>query len=129
MTITGREIERVFRAEFPAKYRRFAGFIDSGELWDRFNATIHDDQLMRNIKFCNDVMLIPPVKVFIMAQKTTLHDLENTEKQTIGAAFGFVFKDIFGYTSQEKVSCVVNTVKSASRFSSPGEEVIIEGEE
>lgn len=129
MTITGKEIERVFRADFPKRYKRFSGFIDSGDLWDRFNAAIHDDQLMRNIKFCNDVMLIPPVKVFIMAQKTALHDLENTEKQTIGAAFGFVFKDIFGYTVQEKVSCVVNTVKSASRFSNPGEEVVVVGKD
>lgn len=129
MTITGKEIERVFRADFPKRYKRFSGFIDSGDLWDRFNATIHDDQLMRNIKFCNDVMLIPPVKVFIMAQKTALHGLKNTEKQTIGAAFGFVFKDIFGYTVQEKVSCVVNTVKSASRFSNPGEEVVVVGKD
>lgn len=129
MIITGREIERVFRADFPNKYKRFAGFIDSGDLWDRFSAVIHDVELMRNIKFCNDVLLIPPVKVFILAQQTALHDLENTEKQTLGAAFGYIFKFIFGYTGQEKVSCVVNTVKSASRFSNPVGEVIIEGEE
>lgn len=126
MIITGKDIERELYTNFSTKYRRFSGFIDSGYLWDLVIKTINDVELMKNIIFCNDIMKIPPVKVFVLAQKPALPELKNPEKQAVGAVFGFIFKDIFGYTEQESVSCVVNTIKTASRFYNPIEEVIIE---
>jgi hypothetical protein len=129
MIITVKEIERELRANFSTKYRRFSGFIDSGYLWDLVIKTINDAELMKNIKFCNDIMKIPPIKVFVLAQNPALPDLKNPEKQAVGAVFGFIFKDIFGYTEQESVSCVVNTIKTATRFYNPVGEVIIREEE
>lgn len=129
MIITCQHIERELRTNFAGKYRRFAGFIDSGYLWDLVIKTINDIELMRNIKFCNDIMQIPPIKVFVLAQRPALPELNNSEKQSVGAVFGFIFKDVFGYTDQESVSCVVNTIKTATRFYNAVEDVIIkEGE-
>lgn len=125
MIITGRQIENELHTNFSRKYRRFASFIDSGYLWDLVIKTINDAELMKNIKFCNDIMKIPPIKVFVLAQNPALVGLENSEKQALGAVFGFIFKDVFGYTEQESVSCVVNTIKTASRFYNPVEGVII----
>ena len=114
--ITCRKIESELYAGFASKYRRFSSFIDSGLLWDLVLQTIRNAEMMRNIKFCNDIMKIPPVKTFVLIHKSQLNDLTNEEKQSIGAVFGFVFKDVFGYTEQESVSCVINTIKTATRF-------------
>lgn len=125
MVISCAKIEQELRNDFSTRYRRFSSFVDNGDLWDRIIDTVRDVELMKNIVFCNDVMKIPPVKTFIMAQKTPLKDLENDEKQAIGAFFGFIFKDVFKYTGQESVSCVVNTVKTATRFCEPKDKLII----
>lgn len=129
MIITCQYIEKELHTNFARKYRRFAGFVDSGYLWDLIITTINDAELMRNIKFCNDVMQIPPVKVFVLAQRATLPELSNSDKQSIGAVFGFIFKDVFGYKNQESISCVVNTIKTASRFYNVEENIIIREDE
>jgi len=129
MVFTYQNIERELRTNFARKYRRFAGFIDSGDLWDRVIKTINDTELMRNIKFCNDIMQIPPIKVFVMAQGPTLPKLSNSEKQSVGAVFGFIFKDVFGYTKQMSVSCVINTIKTATRFYNADEDIGVMEEE
>ncbi len=116
MVINCSLIEQKLKADFRKKYRRFSNFVDSGHLWDRIIEITKDAELMRNIKFCNDVLKIPPVKIFVLVQKSNLPLMSNEEKQFIGAAFGFVFKFVLGYTNQKRISCTVNSVKSASFF-------------
>lgn len=53
---------------FAHKYARFAGFVDSGNLWNLCEETLNDEELMDHIRFCNDVMKIPPIKVFLLAK-------------------------------------------------------------
>ena len=117
MNIDIEEIERKIRYKFPTAYKRFASFIDSGYLWDSVVDVINNAEIMKNIIFCNDVMKIPPVKTHIMILGNSLRELDNNEKQALGAIYGFIFKEIFGYSKQESVSCVINTVKTATRFS------------
>ncbi len=107
------------KTEFAQKYVRFAGFIDSGFLWDQCVKALDNQELMEHIRFCNDVMRIPPIKVFILA----MHLEKNEElahsreaRQAIGAVFAFVFKDLWGYKNPIRVSCRINGIQTASIY-------------
>ena len=116
MIIAHGKIENELRTGFSLKYKRFSSFIDSGILWDNVVTTVNNPRLMENIKFCNDVMKIPPVKPFLLANKLESYPMNKEDNQAVGAIFGFIFKDIFGYKNQESMSCRINTIKTASRF-------------
>jgi hypothetical protein len=116
MFITVQEIEKKLYSGFAVKYRRFAKFIDSGTLWALLLGTIRNADFMSSIKFCNDYLKIPPVKAFLAIHEQMLGPLSTEDKQSIGAVFGFIFKDIYGYKEQETVSCSINTVRTATRF-------------
>ena len=116
MFIAVQEIEKKLYSGFAVKYRRFANFVDSGPLWTLLLGTVRNAAFMSSIKFCNDFLKIPPVKAFIAIHEQTLGPLSNEDKQSIGAVFGFIFKDIYGYKEQETVSCLINTVRTATRF-------------
>ncbi len=121
-------LEAHIRTEFPIKYRRFAGFPDSGPIWDEVIALMQDGEALSHIKFCNDVMKIPPMRTHLMVSAyrggaAAARALGTEEKQALGAVYGFLFKEVLGYTGQESVSCVINSVKMATRFLEPGDEV------
>ncbi|MCI9311410.1 MAG: hypothetical protein HFF51_09950 [Lawsonibacter sp.] len=107
--------------EFPKKYHRFAAFVNSGPIWDEFCEVLQDKDLLSHIIFCNDVMLIPPVRTHLMISgyrsgPAAGRKLEDEEKKALGAVYGFLFKEIFHYSQQESVSCVINTLKTATRY-------------
>ena len=112
------EITKRIEAEFTQKYKAFSNFPQSGKVWDECLAAVQDAKLMNNLVFCNDVLQIPPVKVFLLANATIGGQLADEEKKSIGAFWGFVFKFVFGYKNQKSVSVRVvdNNLKSATYF-------------
>lgn len=112
------EITKRIEAEFTQKYKAFSNFPQSGKVWDECLAAVQDAKLMNNLVFCNDVLQIPPVKVFLLANATIGGQLTDEEKKSIGAFWGFVFKFVFGYKNQKSVSVRVadNNLKSATYF-------------
>ncbi|NBI66806.1 hypothetical protein D1646_08240 [Pseudoflavonifractor sp. 60] len=121
MRISIQGLEQAFRQDFAKKYRRFGGFMDSGPLWEEFCQVLGNRELLSHILFCNDVMQIPPVRTHLMISKSrggaaASRKLNVREKQELGAAYGFLFKEVFHYPRQESVSCVINTLKTATRY-------------
>ncbi|WP_427113843.1 hypothetical protein [Megasphaera sueciensis] len=114
--MTTYDIARTLEKQFSSKYRRFSGFVNGGVLWDKCMEAINNPQLMTHIKFCNDVMKIPPVKTFLMAMHLTAEDFTKTDRQALGAIFGFIFKDIWKYSDQKRVSCRICGIQTASLF-------------
>ena len=112
------EITQRIEAGFAQKYKAFSNFPQSGKVWDECLAAAQDAKLMNNLVFCNDVLQIPPVKVFLLANATIGGQLADEEKKSIGAFWGFVFKFVFGYKNQKSVSVRVadNNLKSATYF-------------
>ena len=112
------EIAQRIAAEFIQKYKAFSNFPQSGKVWDECLAAVQDAKLMNNLIFCNDVLQIPPVKVFLLANATIGGQLTDEEKKSIGAFWGFVFKFVFRYKNQKSVSVRVanNNLKSATYF-------------
>lgn len=103
--------------EFTDVYRASSKFKDSGELWNECINTIKNPDRMNKIIFCNDVLQIPPTKVFLETINNLNLNLTNQEKQYIGSFWGFVFKNIFGYRNQkEGVTINIKGVKKATYF-------------
>lgn len=123
MQIRPWEIQREIDDRFSNIYKAFGAFVDSGQLWDACIATVQDVKLLGHIIFCNDIHQIPPVHTFLRANRTIRQELSEMEKRSVGAFWGFVFKFVFGYRGQKSVTARVNTVKTASYFFDPPEEV------
>lgn len=115
MKVTTTEIINKINGEFSGVYKPFSNFPNSGALWNECINAAKDAKLLNNIIFCNDVLQIPPVKVFLAAQNITAI-LTDNEKKAIGAYWGFVFKFVFRYRNQKSVSIRINSVKSATYF-------------
>ena len=125
MQICPSKILQEIDERFPKTYKAFGQFVDSGELWDACIATVQDAKLLGHIIFCNDIHQIPPVHTFLRANRTIRRDLSETEKRSVGAFWGFVFKFVFGYRNQKSVTARVNTVRTASYFFDAPEEIEI----
>ena len=115
MKVTSSEIINKINSDFSSVYKPFSNFPNSGVLWNECINTIKDAKLLNNIIFCNDVLQIPPVKVFLAAKNISTV-LTDDNKKSIGAFWGFVFKFVFGYRNQKSVSIRINSVKSATYF-------------
>ncbi len=116
MEIRSENIIKKINSDFSSVYKPFSNFPNSGFLWNECINAVHSAKLMNNIIFCNDVLQIPPVKVFLMANASISNVLSDEEKKSIGAFWGFVFKFVFGYKNQKSISVRVNNVKSATYF-------------
>jgi hypothetical protein len=65
------------------------------------------------------------VHTFLRVRRDLRQDLSELEKRSIGAFWGFVFKFVFGYRSQKSVTARINTVRTATYFFDPLEEIEI----
>lgn len=129
MKISSSSIISKINSDFTSAYKPQSNFPGSGALWDECINTIKDAKLMNHIIFCNDVMKIPPVKTFLMANNSAIPPFSNEEKKAIGAFWGFVFKFAFGYT-QQKNDVPINTkgVKKAAYFYDIVQSIEVENE-
>ncbi|MBZ9688466.1 hypothetical protein G9F72_019230 [Clostridium estertheticum] len=126
MKLSSADIINKVNAEFSSVYKPFSKFPNSGLIWDECINTIKDAKLVNNIIFCNDILQIPPVKVFIMANDLLNFDLTDSDKKAIGAFWGFIFKFAFDYKNQKSISVRVNNVKSATYFFDSSHNVEVE---
>lgn len=121
MQITTEEIVEKIYEGFSSKYKAFGKFIDSGEYWDMCLDAVRDKELMGHIIFCNDILNIPPTHTFLRFNEEKLKDkqLDEFEKRSVGAFWGYVFKFVFDYQFQKSVTAKVNSVRTASYFFGP----------
>lgn len=102
--------------EFGKKYGRFSGFVGS-DLWRQCVSAAQDEKLLGNIRFCNDVLRIAPVKTFLIAMKLTDYPMQTGDNQAVGAFWGFIFKEKLGYRQQRRQACRISQFRTASVFS------------
>lgn len=126
MQISSSAIISKINSDFAKNYKPFTSFPNSGVIWSECIGVVQDPKLMNFIIQCNDVMEIPPVKVFlkVLLKKNFNHELTIYEKKAIGAFWGFVFKFVFGYKAQkDNVPVNVKDVKKAAYFYSVDESI------
>ncbi len=109
-------IEKIYN-NFTTEYKSFSKFANSGELWDLCIKTVENTDLLNHIVFCNDIMEIPPVKVFLKANPEIDKISKGFDKKCIGAFWAFVFKNTLNYTQQqENVIIKTKGIKTATRY-------------
>ncbi|MBM7648411.1 hypothetical protein JOC78_001353 [Bacillus ectoiniformans] len=117
MKISTNSIIQKIDSDFTSIYKPFSKFPNSGHIWDSCIKAVQDEKLMSHIIFCNDVLQIPPVKVFLKATNTLDQEFTNFEKKAIGAFWGFIFKFVFNYRLQkDNVPIHSKGVKKAAYF-------------
>lgn len=107
--------EKELISEFQKKYGRFSTFIGNF-LWEKCIDAVQNKELLGHILFCNDVLQIAPVKTFLMAMNLTDCLFTAVDKQSIGAFWGFIFKEKLGYTCQRRQTCHISQFHTASVF-------------
>ncbi len=118
--------------QFQTLYPGFCFFITDDEYSFLSNLCIEcvkDKELLSNIKFCNDIFKIPPVKTFLVYNEEKIINhfgtkssskIQFTDKQKrgIGAFWGTIFKGILNYSESKNVtvSLAKYNVSTASYF-------------
>ncbi|MDO6354811.1 hypothetical protein Q3V94_06925 [Caloramator sp. CAR-1] len=125
MNITSDEILQKIYEGFNKIYKAFNNFVDSGFLWEECIKTVKDTDLMNKIIFCNDILNVPPVKVFVLVNEKIPSNLTDYEKKAIGAFWGYVFKFVFGYRNQRSVPINVKGIKTATTFFDVKEQIVV----
>lgn len=110
--------------KFNKTYRGTKWFTEDSGYFDAFLSDIQNNELMSHIKFCNDVLQLPPVYVYVKSRDDLFKgELERKEKLALGACFGFLFQygeyaDKYGDGSARSVWVGDKTtgIKTASYF-------------
>lgn len=110
--------------KFNKTYRGTKWFAEESKYFDAFLRDIQDDELMSHIKFCNDVLQLPPVYVYVKSRSDIFErELERKEKLALGACFGYLFQygeyaDEYGEDSARSVwvGDKITGIKTASYF-------------
>ena len=95
--------------EFLRIYRGTESLVTTeSKYYKLFLELLHDDDLLKKIKFANDVLKIPPIKTFIIYEREYLNKdvfnekMSHVAKRGLGACFGYLYKFIYkGYESEQ----------------------------
>lgn len=111
-------------SKFNKTYRGTKWFSEESHYFKEFLNDIQDDELMSHLRFCNDILHIPPVYAYVRYRSDlyTVH-LERKEKLALGACFGFIFQygeyaPFYGPHTAHKiwVGEKITNIKNASYF-------------
>ena len=93
------------------QYRGFKEKVEYKKYWDLCIKAINDEKFLEGVIFCNDVLNIPPVKVFLKHYKKELIGItRNTHallplyiNRGFGAFWATIFRFALGYQHQEAI--------------------------
>lgn len=96
------------------------------ELWNRCIGTISDHSKLDKIVFANDLLKIPPAKVFL-AFNPDLSDSLSTplDKMFMGSFSSYVFGSVFGYKNRKQVATGLPSLKTALYFFDNAANIVI----
>ncbi|MBQ8446442.1 MAG: hypothetical protein IJX31_01545 [Clostridia bacterium] len=106
--------------DFLMVYKGKKTFVEESPYFSFFLKNLEENaDLFKHIRFCNDILQLPPIYVFIKAHKETFNrPMTLNEKRGLGACFGYLFQNIWGY--QKAVLTWVGekttNIKNASYF-------------
>lgn len=99
--------------KFLSIYRGIEPFLTKERKYlNLFLKLLEDEELLKHIKFANDVLEIPPIRTFITYHRDYLkEDVFNTPmsaiaKRGLGACFGYLYKNIYFEKYGEKYDSV-----------------------
>lgn len=105
--------------DFLIRYKGKTSFVNESKYYKFFVDSLDDQKLYEHIVFCNDVMQLPPIYVFVKYYKEVFTEkMTANEKQGLGACFGYLFQFMYGYKEAKPVWVGEKTtgIKNASYF-------------
>ena len=89
-----REQNFIFNTEkFNMKYKGTRKFCETSEYYPLFLSSLQDEKLYEHIVFCNDVLNLPPIIVFVKYYSERFDRImTDNEKRGLGACFGYLFQ-------------------------------------
>lgn len=113
------EIVKMIEDGFKLVHKPFAKYQhEQTELWQKCISTISDYNILEKMIFCNDILKIPPSKVFLCValSDNEANKLTACDKKFIGSFFAYMFGTIFFYQSKKRISLNNPNFKSAMYF-------------
>jgi len=104
--------------KFKKTYRGTEVFCET-KYFKKFQELLKNKDLLDKIRFINDYLKIPPVKVFITYYRDFFNEeMKSAEKQGLGACFGYLYRFVYGGYEAEQtwVGDSITTIKTASYF-------------
>ena len=90
--------------DFLRTYKGKRAFVEGSPYFETFLKSLEDLELYDKIRFCNDVLQIPPIYTFVKYYKDVFTtELSTAEKQGLGACFGYLFQKKWGYAKSVPV--------------------------
>ncbi len=105
--------------DFLSVYKGKRAFVEESEYFTLFLEMLQDEKLCEHIRFCNDVLQIPPVYVFVKYYKDVFNrEMTISEKRGLGSCFGYLFQNMWGYSKATLtwVGEKTTNIKNASYF-------------
>lgn len=125
---TPSELIKILEEGFSQIYKPFAKYQkQQTELWKKCIEIISDFDTLNKLIFCNDVVKIPPVKIFICihSELKKKNDLTACDKKFVGCFFSFLFTSIFCYREKKNITIRNQCIKTATLFSDKSDPVVI----
>lgn len=104
---------------FLKKYKGKRTFVNESKYYSLFLESLENKDLYDKIVFCNDVLQLPPIYVFVKYYKDTFTEkMTDNEKRGLGACFGYYFQTMRGYRDAKSVWVgeMTTGIKNASYF-------------
>jgi len=113
-------------AKFLKIYRGNEKFVNEEKAYyNAFLELLEDKALLRQIKFANDVLGVPPLETFVRYYRDTLgkdlfrEEMSRPAKQGLGACFAYLYRQMY-VEDYEATQCWFNDdatgIKTASKF-------------
>lgn len=105
--------------DFLSRYKGKTSFVCESKYYKYFVKSLDDTRLYEHIIFCNDVLHLPPIYVFIQYHKDLFtEEMTTSEKRGLGACFGYLFQVLYGYKEAKPVWVgeKMTGIKNASYF-------------
>ena len=106
------------QSDFLSKYKGKTSFTES-KYYKYFVKSLDDKELYEHIVFCNDILRLPPIYVFVKYYNELFtEEMTANEKRGLGACFGYLFQFMYGYKEAKSVWVGEKTtgIKNASYF-------------
>jgi len=107
------------QSDFLSKYKGKASFVETSPYYSTFLSFLDNADLINHVIFCNDVLQLPPVYVFVKYYKDVfVEPLSTNDKRGLGACFGYLFQHVYRYGSARSIWVGEKTtgIKNASYF-------------
>ncbi len=119
-------VENNFSKKF-VQYRAFQEKDDYRDYWNLCLNSLDDKVFFDGIIFCNDILKIPPLKVFLLYNKENLIYISKDPSakislflaRSLGSFWAFIFKNVLHYSMQERAYLNTNlyfNIKTASYY-------------